>query len=153
MRGTSFGEFDHATWVTMTEKGPRLANLRIDGILPDDVTTEAHQQFWRSLAFEEYFSDRSSLDGKLLTLSLRNFFDFEIKGNLNWQMPGDSTLTVSPAMTEMNLKAGEERTVKFTIEQDSNTRLSRFLPRLEIRFGGGEKKLELEAVLDIPVEK
>lgn len=37
LRGNEFGEFDHITWVTMTDEGPVLANIRLDGILPDDV--------------------------------------------------------------------------------------------------------------------
>ncbi len=151
LRGTSFGEFDHATWVTMTEKGPRLANLRIDGILPDDVTTEAHQQFWRSLAFEEYFGDRSALDGKVLTLQLRNFFDFEIRGELNWKMSKGSPLKLSPATTEIALKAGEERALKFTMNHAGGAQLSGPLPRLEISFKGGGEKLALEMILDLPI--
>ena len=29
--GTEFGEFNHVTWVTMADDGPKLANLRLDG--------------------------------------------------------------------------------------------------------------------------
>jgi hypothetical protein len=151
LRGTSFGEFDHATWVTMTDNGPRLANLLIDGILADDVTTEAHQQFWRSLAFEEYFEDRSALDGKKLTLRLRNFFDFEIQGRLHWKMPKTAILEVSPAMTEISLKSGEEKVLKFTMQQDTGSRLPRLLPRLEVKFTGGDAILNLGTDLDVPV--
>jgi hypothetical protein len=32
-----------------------MANLSLDGIMTDDVTTESHQKFWRSLVFEEFF--------------------------------------------------------------------------------------------------
>lgn len=44
LRGPEFGEFDHVAWVTMTTEGPRVVNLLLDGILPDDVrsvSTEA----------------------------------------------------------------------------------------------------------------
>ena len=40
MRGANFGEFDHFMWVTMTEKGPRMANLMLEGIWDTDVFTE-----------------------------------------------------------------------------------------------------------------
>jgi calcineurin-like phosphoesterase family protein len=33
------GKFDHIVWITMTEKGPRLANLTLDGILSEDATS------------------------------------------------------------------------------------------------------------------
>lgn len=37
MRGTAFGEFDHIVWVTMTDSGPRIANLLLDGIFDENV--------------------------------------------------------------------------------------------------------------------
>jgi len=38
LSGTQHGEFDHITWVTMTDNGPRIANLLLDGVLDDDPT-------------------------------------------------------------------------------------------------------------------
>ncbi len=35
LRGVEMGEFDHIMWVTMTDEGPRIANLLLDGILDD----------------------------------------------------------------------------------------------------------------------
>ena len=40
LRGKAFGEFDHVVWATMTEEGPILANLFLDGIWDEDVVTE-----------------------------------------------------------------------------------------------------------------
>ncbi len=37
LRGPRFGEFDHVMWATMTDEGPILANLVLEGILPEDV--------------------------------------------------------------------------------------------------------------------
>ena len=39
MRGTAWGEFDHVAQVTMTSKGPVIANLLLDGIRDVDVMT------------------------------------------------------------------------------------------------------------------
>lgn len=39
LRGPAFGEFDHLVWVTMTEEGPVVANLMLDGIWDDAVRT------------------------------------------------------------------------------------------------------------------
>lgn len=36
LSGPQHGEFDHITWVTMTDNGPKIANLLLDGILDDD---------------------------------------------------------------------------------------------------------------------
>lgn len=40
MRGAEFGETDHISWVTMTDEGPSLVNLELDGILKDDFSNE-----------------------------------------------------------------------------------------------------------------
>lgn len=40
LRGPRFGEFDHVMWATMTDDGPVLANLLLEGIWSDDVRTE-----------------------------------------------------------------------------------------------------------------
>ncbi len=37
--GMEYGEFDHIAYVTVTKEGPVVANILIDGILPDDVLT------------------------------------------------------------------------------------------------------------------
>ncbi len=40
LRGPDVGEFDHVVWVTMTDEGPVIANLLLDGIWDEDVFTE-----------------------------------------------------------------------------------------------------------------
>lgn len=37
LRGDAFGEFDHATWVTMSDDGPRITLLKLEGIRDEDV--------------------------------------------------------------------------------------------------------------------
>ena len=39
LRGPALGEFDHVVWVTMTEEGPVLANLLLEGIWDENVMT------------------------------------------------------------------------------------------------------------------
>jgi predicted phosphodiesterase len=40
LRGPVFGQFDHVMWVTMTDEGPILANLMLDGIWDKDFSAE-----------------------------------------------------------------------------------------------------------------
>ncbi|MFC2111809.1 metallophosphoesterase [Bacteroidota bacterium] len=40
LRGPNFGEFDHMVWVTMTDSGPVIANLLLQGIWDENVVTE-----------------------------------------------------------------------------------------------------------------
>jgi predicted phosphodiesterase len=37
LRGVGYGEFDHLTWITMKKDGPLLANVLLDGVLPEDL--------------------------------------------------------------------------------------------------------------------
>lgn len=37
LRGLPYGEFDHIAWITMKADGPRIANVMLDGILPEDL--------------------------------------------------------------------------------------------------------------------
>jgi len=45
LRGTELGEFDHVVWVTMTKKGPIIANLQLDGILDEDIVNKPQQDY------------------------------------------------------------------------------------------------------------
>lgn len=43
LTGVAEGQFDHVVWVTMTEEGPRISNLLLDGIWGDDPASEVGQ--------------------------------------------------------------------------------------------------------------
>jgi len=45
LRGPQLGEFDHVVWITMTEDGPIMANLLLDGIWDEEVHTEGQKEF------------------------------------------------------------------------------------------------------------
>jgi hypothetical protein len=47
LRGIKYGEFDHGVWVTMTDRGPVIANLIVEGISDEDVITEARREHIR----------------------------------------------------------------------------------------------------------
>ena len=41
MRGPFFGEIDEIAWITVSDSGPIIAKLDLNGILPDNFRTEA----------------------------------------------------------------------------------------------------------------
>lgn len=47
LRGAELGEFDHVAWVTMTEQGPIMANLQLEGIWGEDVVTADTREYIR----------------------------------------------------------------------------------------------------------
>ena len=46
LRGLTYGEFDHIVWVTVTSKGPVVANILLDGIHPRDLKTPDASPWW-----------------------------------------------------------------------------------------------------------
>ena len=44
LKGPEYGEMDHITWVTMTEEGPVVANILLDGVLPGDYLNQANSK-------------------------------------------------------------------------------------------------------------
>ncbi len=57
LRGGYFGEFDHITWITMTDEGPAIANLRLDGILPHDIATDETYELAEALGKNTRFEN------------------------------------------------------------------------------------------------
>ena len=49
MRGVPYGEFDHIMWVTMTDEGPKISNLMLDGIYDSNVRTAKSAQMSKLL--------------------------------------------------------------------------------------------------------
>lgn len=49
LRGRPFGEFDQVAWITVTDEGPIVANLMLDGIWGENVRTENLRSFVRTL--------------------------------------------------------------------------------------------------------
>lgn len=54
LRGLRYGEFDHVAWVTMTEQGPRVANLLLEGIHDENVITASRRAATRALTGSVY---------------------------------------------------------------------------------------------------
>ncbi|RKX33256.1 MAG: hypothetical protein DRP71_10670 [Verrucomicrobia bacterium] len=49
LRGRPFGEFDQVAWITVTDSGPIVANLMLDGIWDENVRNENFRFFVRTL--------------------------------------------------------------------------------------------------------
>ncbi len=78
LRGPELGEFDHVVWVTMTDDGPVIANLALDGIWNENVVTEETQGFIERvsqapfLRFEPFYTDREAITEGTVRLRLTN---------------------------------------------------------------------------------
>ncbi len=91
LRGTAYGEFDHVVWVTMTEEGPILANLLLDGVWDENVVTEGIVDLVRNRPYpvkvEPMYLATESFDEIAAEIKITNESDYpmtvKIKGNVN----------------------------------------------------------------------
>lgn len=151
LRGSSFGEFDHATWITMTDDGPRMMNLTLDGMLQEDVTTEAHQKFWRGLKFTENFKTTYPFTNQVVTLPLKNSFKGPISGQLSWLLPSNDNWSVSPRRLTVRLNPGETKEIRFTVSHQGEVATYLPLPRLNTHFHGTKDRLDLSRAIYLPL--
>ncbi len=120
------GKFDHVVWVTMTENGPRLANLTLDGIWDENVTP-----FFISLAAE--FMKFQLDQGRIVqcppvrvaqepfqqakaSILYTNFAALPM--NIKLAVQSQSNLKVIPSESEIEILPFSTKTVTLTIKAD-----------------------------------
>ncbi len=120
LRGTGYGEFDHAAWITMTDKGPKIANLLLDGIQHEDVFTERTGEFTSSInvQYEADPQDSHVLHG---TLTITNPFDHTLHISEKWSYPAKSGWTVSSNFSHAHIKSKATQTFSITLKYDKNS--------------------------------
>jgi serine/threonine-protein phosphatase CPPED1 len=68
LRGTEYGEFDHLVWITMKPDGPVIANIMMDGILPENLRLPEVNEAGTVVKKQPLFPGKGklTLDGKPL---------------------------------------------------------------------------------------
>ena len=90
LKGPIFGQFDHVLWVTMTDDGPVMANLLLEGIFDKDFTKEDIEKHLeltlrhKSLRIDSKFNDKLSPDFQSLKLTMFNHHDIPVMANLEF---------------------------------------------------------------------
>ena len=109
LRGEAVGEFDQLAWVTMTEGGPRVANLLLDGIRDDRVCTEQSTRYAEALAAGGFVTQEpltigsEMFNGGTARLRFKNPLDASVRATvtiapefIQWPEPGRIELTLEP---------------------------------------------------------
>jgi hypothetical protein len=128
LTGENFGRFDHITWMTMTDDGPVMANLKLDGILPHDITND------RTLARANPLLANTQLNHILLCNKGEKFehgtlyFSFknptveELKIDINFFH--HHQMQIPESETEVLLKPGEEKIVEIALRSPNPIKYS-----------------------------
>ncbi len=123
LRGRRFGEFDHVTWVTMTDDGPVIANLMLSGILPHDATTRADYELTSALlsATQLPFSVLTDSDQSVrrasVDLILRNPSAHPL--HVTAAFRHEHALRVTPSALDEIIAPRSEQTVRVTVTADT----------------------------------
>ncbi len=158
LRGSRYGEFDHVSLITVTDEGPVMANLRLDGILPHDVTTRADYEVTQSL-----------IEATRMPYTMLTDGEDEVKSGtlyLKFQNPAKHELTVkadfmhghqvhmSPSHFDTTLPPKSEKIVEIEIESTAPISTSApALLQLSWTLGykpAGEEELFLSGKRNIP---
>jgi hypothetical protein len=122
LRGPLFGEFDHVAWVTMTDQGPRIANLMLDGIADENVRTASQADIVRkieggwSLRLGGNLVGAERFAGAQLGLELVNHAPMAAEFRL--ELSGSERLHARPQAVTLSLAAGETKHLPLAIEVD-----------------------------------
>jgi hypothetical protein len=139
LSGPVFGQFDHVMWVTMTDNGPVMANLMLDGIWDKDFSAEDIEKNLFLLINGKVVKTKTGvnedkpLNNQQVELQLTNIRDlpmevvltFDRSKNLSLS-PEKITKTVSPnsvSTVKLNLKlknAGKWRDQSSRSEDDGD---------------------------------
>lgn len=133
LRGRAFGEFDQVGWITMTDRGPILANLYLDGIWDENVRTEAMERAMagaldgKAVNFERMFTNalfRGSTTFSGATTQLRLANDAEIPMKFSARLHSTDQVHVKPAQVERVLPPRSTATVIVTFGIQSPLKVS-----------------------------
>jgi len=157
LRGTRYGEFDHVSLVTMTDEGPLLANLRLEGILPHDVTIKEDYELTRALIGATQLPYTVLTDGEDSVQSATLYLRFRNPSVHKLQVKADfmhgHTVSMDPHSLEMVLGAKEEKIVAVKVHSTEAISVSRpALLKLNWNMGyepEGEEDLFLSGTRDI----
>lgn len=112
MRGSRFGEFDHVVWVTMSDEGPIIANLMLDGIWDENVRTAEMRDRQNAMIDRGRLSapallHRGDFTGGTATLRLTNDADISytltarLSARAGFAFTGESSRTVTVPPNEV----------------------------------------------------
>ena len=120
LRGPTFGEFDHVVWVTMTDKGPILANLLLEGIWHEDVMTNEFADFIFPVAndfpvqIQPIFIDNYAFDAAMSNVKISNSSDYNMNAVFNFS--SSTNLIVDPGSYQGTINPNDVEEVSLKID-------------------------------------
>jgi len=137
LRGRAFGEFDQVAWVTMTDQGPRIANLLLDGIWDENILTEPMAQTMRhALAGKAVSSEPLFIKGQFRggptfpgdTTSLRIANEASILMKFHARFNSTDHVHVKPAEAEFMVEPKSAKAINVQFEVGTPVKVADLAP-------------------------
>lgn len=120
LRGPTFGEFDHVVWVTMTDDGPIIANLLLEGIWHENVMTNEFADFILPVAnnfpihIEPIFISENDFKAASTSVKISNSSNYNMK--VNFSFLSSKNLIVNPGSFNGNIDPNDVKEVKLDLK-------------------------------------
>ncbi|MCB0641427.1 MAG: metallophosphoesterase, partial [Phaeodactylibacter sp.] len=120
LRGPRMGEFDHVVWVTMTEAGPLIANLQLEGIWDENVMTEDTRMLIDAMVakqafqFEPLYLEDANFDKGTMRIRVRN--DENVPMNIHFRQGFSWDLVGSVATEEAVIAPNAQQTFQLEMQ-------------------------------------
>jgi hypothetical protein len=125
MRGArAYGELDEVAWVTMTDEGPRVANLDLSGILPVDIRTAQTMRLVERVSRAAPRGSMIRADGEIFTsgsASVRLHNPADSQANIRIELSVPRPLSVEPAVIDRDMDPGTSESVSVTVTAPEGT--------------------------------
>ena len=134
-----YGEFDHIAWVTMTDNGPKIAQLELDGIHPPDLRTEKTAGLVGRMLRAAPRGSLVDAGGETFTsgtATLRLHNPLEVPVNARVQLDAPAPLAVDPAVVDADLAPGERRRVEVAVTAPEGTRTDDITAPVGVKYTG-----------------
>ncbi len=119
LRGPEYGEFDHVVWITMTEQGPRIANLMLEGIFDENIRTTATAALLSpfsngtAVAFDPVVIEGREFTKATTTLNLTNPADIPLQFTASWQE--NDRLQLDAENVDLTIPGNGRRTIEVPV--------------------------------------
>jgi predicted phosphodiesterase len=123
LRGTAYGEFDQIAWVTMTDEGPRVANLLLDGIhdkslrTPESAEALAVFREGRAVTATPILNEGAQFHTGATRLSIKNPADKPLRVKVLSEVPAGVRVEPSTVSMIVPPKSEEWAELKVTADQ------------------------------------
>lgn len=141
LRGEKFGEFDHITMVTLNEGEPKIVNLKLDGIIKENIVDEEIHSITQTLINEEWLrpvpfvSDHQMEKRITAEIILQNPTDYPLK--ITGQLSNQKQLSFSPNSIDTTLAPKSEVVQKIVISKADKSMIDLAeMPFVDISLNG-----------------